>query len=202
MGRRDFFHLFQGHQELRKVRPVPPEQAAEIQDRGMTLPRIPFRFAPPTVASPGVVHAGLQQPQQGQSDQLDLEGPQDGLFRPRPAFFHTQTLFVVAEAVLLPETRRPGCHHFGGRPLQGRGDQEPGLLVALHLDHEDMDGDLRATDRPATAELFVAEAPPATIHPRATALPAHRPVQMVLGAARRGPQVGGRPLPCRRGTTG
>jgi hypothetical protein len=85
----------------------------------MMLVWIPLGLEPPGTSPPGLVEAGLQHTQQGQGDQLDLEGSQNRLFGPGPAFLHTQALLVIAEPIFLPESRRPGFHHLGGRQIQG-----------------------------------------------------------------------------------
>jgi hypothetical protein len=104
----------------------------------MMLMPIPLRFAPLGASSPGLIGANLEDMQQDQGNQLDLEEPQDRLLGPGAAFPYAQALLVVAEPIFLPETRGPGFAHLPGRQLQGRGHQEPGLLIARHFDHEDV----------------------------------------------------------------
>jgi hypothetical protein len=133
--------------------------------------RILLRLEPPAPRFPGLVQAGLDESQEHQRHQLNLEGPQDRLFGPRPAFLHAEALLVVTAGILLPKPGGTHLHYLGCRQVQSGGAQEPRLCVARHCHHEDVDGDRRSTHGPATLELLVVERPLPPIPPR----PAPRP---------------------------
>ena len=86
----------------------------------MTLVRIPLRLEPPGTRPAKLIEVGLQQTQQGRRDQLDLEGPQNGLLGRGAASLHAQALLVVAAPIFLSEARGPGFHDLRGRQIQGR----------------------------------------------------------------------------------
>ena len=69
----------------------------------MTFATIPFRFQPPPALAVCSIKLRLDQSQQSHGHQLHLIGPQNRFLGPGPALFHAETLFVIAEAVLLPE---------------------------------------------------------------------------------------------------
>ena len=74
----------------------------------MTLATIPFGFQPPLALAVCSIKLRLDQSQQCHGHQLHLVGSQDRFFGPGPAVFHAETLFVIAEAVFLPEA---GAEH-------------------------------------------------------------------------------------------
>jgi hypothetical protein len=168
----------------------------------MALMQIPLRLEPPSSRSPNLVQAGLEQSQECQRQQLDLKSAQEWFLGPGPAFLHSEPLFMVPEGILLPKPCRKHLHHLDGRQVQPGGYQEPRLLVTLHRYHEDVHGDRRPTHSPTTSELFVLEAPEAAIHPYPAGLPAHGPVEMVLGGGQSRPHFGGRPFAWGLTTTG
>jgi hypothetical protein len=117
---RDFLPFLQADTAWRKLRPIPPEQAPQVEDRGLTRLRLPRRRVPPGASPPGLIAAGVPPTPPAQGDQVALEGAQGRLLRPGQACFHPQALVGGAQAVLLPEARRPGFHPLGGRQLPGR----------------------------------------------------------------------------------
>ena len=75
----------------------------------MTFATIPLGPEPPLSLAVCSIKLRLDQSQQGHGHPLHLIGPQDRFFGPGTALFHAQALFVIAEAVFLPET---GAEHF------------------------------------------------------------------------------------------
>jgi hypothetical protein len=67
---RDVLHLLQADKALRKLRPIPPEQTPQVEDRGLMLMMMLRWLVPPRASSPALLEAGLQQMQRTQGDQL------------------------------------------------------------------------------------------------------------------------------------
>ena len=124
--------------------------------------------------------AKLHQPQQRQRRHLNLERPQHRFFRPRPTFFHAQSLLVVAEAVFLAKTSAVGRKRLACRQVGGAGDRGPQLVVAGHLEHKGEHDLFGPADRPATSQALVAERADAAVDVGSALLPRHVPLVVLL----------------------
>ena len=123
----------------------------------MTFATIPFGFQPPLALAVCSIKLRLDQSQQCPGHQLHLVGSQDRLLRPGPALFHAETLFVIAEAVFLPEA---GAEHFEdlfGGEIQSGGYDEPRLAVSFHLEDKHVHRFGRSADVPMAAKRLVTE---------------------------------------------
>ncbi len=150
----------------------------------MSLATVPIGNRPPPILSPNCVQMKFHHAQQRLGNQLHLERSQDRLFGPRAALLHAQTLFLVAEAVLLAEPRRPGRHDLRSTKASRAADQVPRFAVAFHLEDIGMHQMVLAGDRPLDQDPSGAETAHAAIDVGSAPLPRHVPPRVVLRAGK------------------